>query len=722
MKFKRLTAALIAVTMTVGMIPTLVFADDAQTEPAETSAVQTTESKETKESKETEKETAESKESETTETEAKKPEQTESVESSGFKETEPSESDEKETKASAEPSETETKAPETSESQAPAETETTVPEVKPDKGPAVTAKNKAKNDSLKEDPIHKDQTNTFYKQTKIARPIIPSSADSPWSGSYVYFGRCTIDGNWPMKFRVLSPSISVYGKPSMFLDSEYTLFDKEFDSNSYNWDGSSLQYFLNGAFLSSSFTSTERNSIITSYGTGDLTYKSPSYEATIFGSPVKVNDKIFLLDVSEAMNSYYGYSSDSSWTTSSDWKKVHSSDWTQHKVLNRSKSGCFWWLRSAGTTADGLACVGQVDADGMIDGITNHRAWGVAPALNVDLDSILLSTVVSGTANKVGAEYKLTLKDPDLSISVQSGKKASISGRTVTIPYQISGSHAGNVNRVSVIVRRNTTLDFLYYDALSGTVAENGTGTFTLPDGLDLNDWGTKYYVYILAEQTFGSQTTDYASDMVALDAPVAAGPTKYNVHIDVVYPGGIDTSEISGIVTVDKEQAASGEKITVTATPNSGYVLYRIEWCDGTQGKSVDITSTKTFTVGNNDPYIYVMFWNEPKPNTLFSVNPKTAKIKYKKLKKKAQTVSNSKVMTVSNAQGALNYSLVSVKRGKSKKYKKYFKINAKTGNVTVKKKLKKGTYKITCKVTAAGNADYLSAIKTVTFKIKVK
>ena len=255
MKFKRLPAALIAVTMTVGMIPTLVFADDAQTEPAETSSVQTTESKETKE---TEKETAESKESETSETEAKKPEQTETVEPSESKETEPSESGVKETEASAEPSETEEKAPEASESQAPAETETTVPEVKPDKGPAVTAKNKAKNDSLKEDAIHKDQTNTFYKQTKIARPIIPSSADSPWSGSYVYFGRCTIDGNWPMKFRVLSPSISVYGKPSMFLDSEYTLFDKEFDSNSYKWDGSSLQYFLNGAFLSSSFTSTEQ--------------------------------------------------------------------------------------------------------------------------------------------------------------------------------------------------------------------------------------------------------------------------------------------------------------------------------------------------------------------------------------------------------------------------------------------------------------------------------
>lgn len=106
---------------------------------------------------------------------------------------------------------------------------------------------------------------------------------------------------------------------------------------------------------------------------------------------------------------------------------------------------------------------------------------------------------------------------------------------------------------------------------------------------------------------------------------------------------------------------------------------------------------------------------------NTL-SVKPKTAKVKYKKLRKKKQTVARSKVMTVSNPQGNVKYSLVTVKRGKSKKYKKYFKINATTGAVTVKKKLRKGTYKITCKVTAGGNESYKSATKTVTFKIKVK
>ena len=96
-----------------------------------------------------------------------------------------------------------------------------------------------------------------------------------------------------------------------------------------------------------------------------------------------------------------------------------------------------------------------------------------------------------------------------------------------------------------------------------------------------------------------------------------------------------------------------------------------------------------------------------------------KTVKLKASKVAKKKQTVKATKAFTVSGAQGTVTYKLVSVKKAK---YKKYFKVNAKTGNVTVKKKLKKGTYKVKVKVTAAGNADYESTKKVVTVKIKIK
>ena len=64
----------------------------------------------------------------------------------------------------------------------------------------------------------------------------------------------------------------------------------------------------------------------------------------------------------------------------------------------------------------------------------------------------------------------------------------------------------------------------------------------------------------------------------------------------------------------------------------------------------------------------------------------------------------------------------LVSAKNGK-KNFTKQFKINAKTGNVTVKKDLKKGTYNVKVKVKAAGSANYkASSWKSVTFKIRVR
>ena len=97
-------------------------------------------------------------------------------------------------------------------------------------------------------------------------------------------------------------------------------------------------------------------------------------------------------------------------------------------------------------------------------------------------------------------------------------------------------------------------------------------------------------------------------------------------------------------------------------------------------------------------------------------SVKAKTAAIKYKKLKKKAQSLTLGKVITtVKKGQGTVTYTKAS---GNKK-----ITINKKTGKVTVKKGLKKGTYKVKVRVKASGNANYkASAVKTLTIKIKIK
>ena len=126
----------------------------------------------------------------------------------------------------------------------------------------------------------------------------------------------------------------------------------------------------------------------------------------------------------------------------------------------------------------------------------------------------------------------------------------------------------------------------------------------------------------------------------------------------------------------------------------------------------------TVTMTIGFKGSYIGTIsktFKIEKAANPL-SLKSKTTKVKYKKVKKKNLTYSIA--------------SLVKMKAGNDPKIYKKLKGNKKiliiatTGKVTIKKKLKKGTYKIKVQITALGNNNYEPAAnaKTVTFKIKVK
>lgn len=80
--------------------------------------------------------------------------------------------------------------------------------------------------------------------------------------------------------------------------------------------------------------------------------------------------------------------------------------------------------------------------------------------------------------------------------------------------------------------------------------------------------------------------------------------------------------------------------------------------------------------------------------------------------LAKKAVTV--ARPLSVTNAQGKVTYSKVSGSSALT--------INKKTGQVTVKKGAKKGTYTIKVKATAAGNANYKARSRYVTCKVVVK
>ena len=230
--------------------------------------------------------------------------------------------------------------------------------------------------------------------------------------------------------------------------------------------------------------------------------------------------------------------------------------------------------------------------------------------------------------------------------------------------------------------------------------------------------------------KTYYVSNRNITSVSVTIDAPTIGAKPDYTAvfpsgvkYYSDVYNGGNYRNDICW-----KDNTTNSYMVPENDAFKAGHQYFVAVYLTAKDGYEFSYDTTATVNGQNADIemdgdqlIVKYTFETITSANTL-SVKPKTAKVKYKKLRKKKQTVARSKVMTVSNPQGNVKYSLVTVKRGKSKKYKKYFKINATTGTVTVKKKLRKGTYKITCKVTAGGNEAYKSATKTVTFKIKVK
>lgn len=408
----------------------------------------------------------------------------------------------------------------------------------------------------------------------IKNPTAPTASTDTWKGSYVYFG--TYGGN-PVKYRVLDKNTTVFGGTTMLLDCDSILWagsnpSSAFDDNSNDWANSNIRTYLNETFLTNNFSAVEQSAIASSTkstaysgtdgadgdgGDGTLSYASLS------------NDKIFFLDAKEATNTSYGYSNKGG------------------SAANREKTGgnAGWWLRSA--SADYPIPAGIVTSDGFIHiSSVSYDAVGVSPALNINLSSVLFTSVISGTKGETGAEYKLTLLDNDMTIA--GNGNVSRSGGTVTVPYTISGTNSGSATQVSVLIldkeytAGNTNgATVLAYEKLAvDSFSVTGTGTFTLPAELLDKTCGTDYYAYIIAEDVNGEKETDYASTPVSITVPAS----KYTVTVTNGSGSG---------------QYAQGETVTITASAApSGQQFKEWEIVSGNITLASSTSETTSFTM----------------------------------------------------------------------------------------------------------------------------
>ena len=144
---------------------------------------------------------------------------------------------------------------------------------------------------------------------------------------------------------------------------------------------------------------------------------------------------------------------------------------------------------------------------------------------------------------------------------------------------------------------------------------------------------------------------------------------------------------------------------------------------CSYTDIFTTGYSSSKYVLVQKSNGGWYVYNTANKKANTMKVTLTKKAKKGYSVSGK--TTIKAKKLYKVKKAKGKVTYTRGTVKLS-GKKVKgaqlKKIKVNKKTGKLTLKKGLKKGTYKVKVKVKAAGNSNYKAKTKTVTVKIVVK
>ena len=227
---------------------------------------------------------------------------------------------------------------------------------------------------------------------------------------------------------------------------------------------------------------------------------------------------------------------------------------------------------------------------------------------------------------------------------------------------------------------------------LSGTTSATNAGSYKATATLDEG--------YAWSDGTSDPKTISWTINKAMVNVTAPAGKTfTYNGKEQTGVAAGSNYT-LSGTA-----KATNAGSYTAKATLKTN-ANYTYKWSDGT-------TAAKTVN------------WKINKAANPLTIKAKTAAVKYAKVKKKAQTLAATKVITFTKkGQGKMTYTLVYAKKG-SKSFKKKFAINKTTGKVTIKKnkKMKKGTYKVKVKVKASGDRNYNeSSVKTVTFKIKIK
>lgn len=185
----------------------------------------------------------------------------------------------------------------------------------------------------------------------------------------------------------------------------------------------------------------------------------------------------------------------------------------------------FWWLRSPSENVYNTAVVNG-DGDVITDGYNVILDFGVRPAFNLNLNSVLFASAAVGgkpeggltpISEYSGNEWKLTLLDSSRNFAVTEKAVSGAPDNTVTLNY--TGATTGINEYISAIIADNSGTQ--YYSRVAQPTAASGTVEIKIPSDLAPGSYTLK----VFSEQYNGDYNTDYASNFTDIALTVENQP-----------------------------------------------------------------------------------------------------------------------------------------------------------------------------------------------------
>ena len=185
----------------------------------------------------------------------------------------------------------------------------------------------------------------------------------------------------------------------------------------------------------------------------------------------------------------------------------------------------YWWLRSPDEDYSTAFVAGRGEVL-YYGGYSTSKEFGVRPAFNLNLNSVLFASAAVGgkpeggltpISEYGGNEWKLTLLDSSRNFAVTEKAVSGAPGDTVTLHY--TGATTGINEYISAIIADNSGTQ--YYSRVAQPTAESGTVEIKIPSDLAPGDYTLK----VFNEQYNGDYNTDYASNFTDIALTVENQP-----------------------------------------------------------------------------------------------------------------------------------------------------------------------------------------------------